>query len=59
MSFLLHSANIKVPTPSLLALTAWMNYKGFISIVVKFGCCAAQTQVYQHENATEYPAGTI
>lgn len=58
MSVLLHSANIKVPTPSLLALTAWMNYEGFTSIVVKFGCCA-RTQVNPHENANEYPAGTI
>lgn len=33
MSVLLHSANMKLCTPSLLVLTAHMNYEGFISVV--------------------------
>lgn len=36
MSVLLHSANMKVCTPSLLALTPRMNYERFTSIVAKF-----------------------
>lgn len=51
MSVLLHSANMKVRTPSLLALTARMNYEAFIRIVVTFGC-SARTQVHQHKNET-------
>lgn len=39
MSVLLHSANMKLCTPSLLVLTAHMNYEGFIS-VVKFSFSA-------------------
>lgn len=39
MSVLLHSANMKLCTPSLLVLTAHVNYEGFKS-VVKFGYTA-------------------
>lgn len=47
MSVLLHSANMKVCTPSLLALTARMNYEPFISIAVKFGY-TAQNQIFDN-----------